>query len=139
MRISGPKQNSPVSNKQKAGGSAAASGGFKVGGGARPGAAKGAQGVRSLAAVDALISIQEVPDATARRAKAVARAEDILDLLDEIKMALLSGAMPRSRVGKLTRIVEDARNDVSNEHLSGVLDEIELRAKVELAKLEKAA
>lgn len=139
MRISGPKRNTTVSAKSKAGGAASASGGFKIAGGAKPSSARGAQGVRSLAAVDALISIQEVPDATARRAKAVARAETILDLLDDIKLALLSGAMPRSRMTKLTRIVADARSDVSSEHLSGVLDEIELRAKVELAKLEKAA
>jgi len=139
MRISGPKRNTTVSAKSKAGGAASGSGGFKIAGGAKPSSARGAQGVRSLAAVDALISIQEVPDATARRAKAVARAEMILDLLDDIKLALLSGAMPRSRMTKLTRIVADARSDVSSEHLSGVLDEIELRAKVELAKLEKAA
>ena len=139
MRISGPKRNTTVSAKSKAGARLLRPAGSKLPAAPRPSSARGAQGVRSLAAVDALISIQEVPDATARRAKAVARAETILDLLDDIKMALLSGAMPRSRMTKLTRIVADARSDVSSEHLSGVLDEIELRAKVELAKLEKAA
>jgi hypothetical protein len=139
MRITGSKRSTRVSSKPKAGDAKAAQGGFAVPDGGKAQAAKGAQAARSLTAVDALISIQEVPDATARRSKAIARAEDMLELLEEIKIALLSGALPRSRVTRLTRIVEDARGDVGSEGLSTVLDEIELRARVELAKLEKAA
>ena len=139
MRITGPKRGTQVSAKPKTGDAAASRGAFNISEGAKANASQGAQAVRSLTSVDALISIQEVPDATARRAKAIARAEHMLDLLEEIKIAILSGAMPRARVTKLTRIVEDARGEVASEELSGVLDEIELRARVELAKLEKAA
>lgn len=139
MRITGPKRSSQVSTKAKTGGSAAASGSFSVSESGGANAAASAGSVRSLTAVDALISIQEVPDATARRAKAIARAENILEMLEEIKIALLSGALPRSRVTKLTRLVEEARGVEADADLSGVLDEIDLRARVELAKLENAA
>ena len=138
MRISGPNRNTRISSKRKTGDASASSGAFKVGDKAQTGASQNASASRSLAAVDALISIQEVPDATARRAKAIARAEDMLDLLEEIKIAILSGGLPRSKLTRLTRIVGDGRAEIPNEKLSGVLDEIELRAKVELAKLEKA-
>ncbi len=139
MRITGPKRNTQVSAKPKSGGAAASQGGFSVADGAKAAASKATQAARPLTAMDALISIQEVPDATARRAKAIARAEDMLDILEELKIAILSGAMPRSRVTRLTRIVEDARGEVAGDELSTVLDEIELRARVELAKLENAA
>lgn len=139
MRITGPKRNTQVTAKSKAGKSDAAQGGFNVAEGTKAPAAKGAQAARPLAAMDALISIQEVPDATARRAKAIARAEDMLDILEELKIAILTGTLPKSRVTRLARIVEDARGEVSGDELSTVLDEIELRARVELAKLENAA
>ena len=139
MRITGPNRNTRISAKPKAGESSTASGAFKLGGGNKSEASQGASASRPLTAVDALISLQEVPDATARRAKAIARAEDMLDLLEEIKIAVLSGGLPRSSLTKLTRIVGDGRAELPNEELSGVLDEIELRARVELAKLEKAA
>ena len=139
MRITGPKRTTQVTAKSKAGRSEAPKGGFNVSGGDKTAGTKGAQTTRPLAAMDALISIQEVPDATARRAKAIARAEDMLDILEELKIAILTGALPRSRVTRLTRIVEDARGEVAGDELSTVLDEIELRARVELAKLENAA
>jgi hypothetical protein len=95
--------------------------------------------MQSLTAIDALVALQEVPDATARRSKAVQRGEDMLELLEDIKIGLLSGGLSMSRIVKLTRIVEDRRNDLADGDLKTVLDEIELRARVELAKLEHAA
>lgn len=139
MRIGESKRSTQVSSKPKAAGSGASQGTFAVDGSAKSSAAKGTTSVRALAAMDALISIQEVPDATARRSKAIARAQDMLDLLEEIKLAILTGALPRARINKLARIVAEVREDVGEEGLTHVLDEIELRARVELAKLERAA
>lgn len=139
MRITGPKGNSRVSAKPKTSGKSTSGASFSVSGTGPTAPAKSAGAVRSLAAVDALVSIQEVPDATARRARAIARAESVLEVLEEIKIALLSGSLPRSRVAKLTKLVQDLRSEDEDEGLSQVLDEIDLRARVELAKLEKAA
>ena len=139
MRITGPKGNTGVSSKPKTSGKSASGSSFQVSDANAPASAKNVGALRSLAAVDALVSIQEVPDATARRAKAIARAENILEVLEEIKIALLSGSLPRSRVARLTRLVQDLRSDEEDEGLAQVLDEIDLRARVELAKLEKAA
>ena len=139
MRITGPNRNARVSASPKAAGKAGATGDFKVGEGTKTTSAHTTQSTRALAAVDALIALQEVPDASARSAQAVERAEDLLDLLEEIKIDLLSGALPRSRMVRLARMVEQRRAEIADVQLAGILDEIELRARVELAKLENAA
>ncbi len=50
-------------------------------------------------------------------------------------MALLTGAMPQERLGQILRLVRSRREAFDEPKLSAVLDEIELMAAVELAKL----
>jgi hypothetical protein len=47
--------------------------------------------------------------------------------------------MPRERLADLARMAQAARAEVDDPHLAAVLDEIDLRAAVELAKLESTA
>lgn len=89
--------------------------------------------------VDALIALQEVPDAMAERKRAVQRGEDMLDLMESIKIGLLSGGLAMLQIKKLTKLVESHDSDALDPELKSVLEEIELRARVELAKLERAA
>lgn len=103
--------------------------------------AREASGAASVAPVDALIALQEVPDATESRRQAIARAETMLDILDDVKVALLEGRLPRERLSQLLRLVEqrrDSQASFQDPRLQHVLDEIELRARVELAKYEDA-
>jgi len=88
-----------------------------------------------LAAVDSLLALQEVPDATTGRSRGLARAEDMLEHLDEIRLGLLMGAIPEARLSALMQSVKDNRDQVDDPRMAAVLDEIELRAAVELAKL----
>jgi hypothetical protein len=85
--------------------------------------------------LDALLALQEVPDATARRSAGVKRGAELLDRLDEIRIALLTGTMPTERLGQIVRLVRSRREAFDDPKLTAVLDEIELRAAVELAKL----
>ncbi len=85
--------------------------------------------------LDALLALQEVPDATARRSAGLKRGAELLDRLDEIRIALLTGAMPQERLGQIVRLVRSRREAFDDPKLAAVLDEIELRAAVELAKL----
>jgi hypothetical protein len=62
------------------------------------------------------------------------RAGDMLDLLDDIRVGLLEGRVPRGKLEGLLRMVQSRRDEVVDPRLSAVLDEIELRAAVELAK-----
>ena len=84
---------------------------------------------------DALLALQEVPDAGQRPSAGLKRAGDLLDRLDEIRVGLLDGAIPRERLGQLVKTVRARREAVEDPRLATLLDEIELRARVELAKL----
>jgi hypothetical protein len=95
-----------------------------------------AAAVSSSVAVNPLISVQEVADATSGAARAKAQAEAMLDRLDELRMALLTGRISRERLNGLVRLARTSREPNLDSRLNAVLDEIELRAKVELAKLD---
>src|SRR5262249_51156159 len=85
-------------------------------------------------AVSAVLGAQEAADALSRAAKGKARAEDMLDLLDNLRLELLLGGISRARLLQLARIVSQRRPDIADPRLAAVLDEIDLRAQVELAK-----
>jgi hypothetical protein len=91
-----------------------------------------------LSGVDALIALQEMADPLNGRSKAARRGRDMLDLLDEVRAGLLDGQVSRSTLNSLTALVSVQREDFVDPHLAEVLDEIDLRARVELAKLNFA-
>jgi len=93
-----------------------------------------------VATVDNLFMLQEVAeDMTGRRRAAMQRGSSMLDRLDDIRVALLTGSLPRGQLESLRRMAKE-RGDVLNDpQLQSVLDEIELRVAVELAKLDNLA
>jgi len=91
------------------------------------------------AAVDALLALQEVPDSTQRRSAGLKRGRMLLDGLDELRHGLLAGSISPARVQNLLQSVRAERLDVDDSGLRAVLDEIELRAQVELAKMNRYA
>jgi class II flagellar assembly regulator FliX len=99
----------------------------------------GAAAPRPVVSVDGLFQIQEMPDALAQRRRAVQRGSTLLDRLDDLRVALLSGSLTQGQLAELQRVVNSERGLVDDPHLVTVLDEIELRAKVELAKLTTAS
>ncbi|MBM3573279.1 MAG: flagellar assembly protein FliX [Alphaproteobacteria bacterium] len=102
--------------------------------------ATGADEVRApqtVAKVEALIAVQEVSDQGGGRARQ--RGNDMLDRLDEIRHGLLTGGLSRARLHELGDMVREKREDVSDHALAQILDEIELRARVELAKYDQQA
>ena len=91
----------------------------------------------TIGAVDGILAVQEVPSATDGRSRGIKRGYDILDNLDDIRLGLLTGALPKSRLVDLGEEIKQARDTVIDPRLSAILDDIELRAAVELAKLDK--
>ncbi|MBL8779405.1 MAG: flagellar assembly protein FliX [Alphaproteobacteria bacterium] len=92
-----------------------------------------------IAAVDTLIALQEMPDSMAGKARAARRGRDVLDLLDDVRDGMLAGGVSRTVLKRLVALVEEKREDFVDPGLAAVLDEIDLRARVELAKLNFAA
>lgn len=95
-------------------------------------------GTSPLSGVDALIALQEMPDPLGQRAKAARRGRDMLDLLDDVRLGLIEGQVSRGTLQRLLSLVNARREDFIDPNLSQVMDEIDLRARVELAKLNFA-
>lgn len=87
-----------------------------------------------LAAVNSLLSLQEVPDAPSGRSKGLARAEDMLDMLEDIRRGLLLGSIPMGNLRGLADLARRQRGETGDPQLDALLKDIELRAEVELAK-----
>jgi hypothetical protein len=88
-----------------------------------------------LASVGGLFALQETPDATQGRSKGMARAEDLLKQLEDLRRGLLVGAIPVSGLQSLAYTIRQQRAQTDDPRLNDILGEIELRAEVELAKL----
>ena len=86
--------------------------------------------------VSALMALQGVEDPTERRRRAVRRGGGLLDRLDELKMAMLGGEAGDAALERLARAVREERPEDADAGLTAVLDQIDLRAAVELAKAE---
>lgn len=98
-------------------------------------------GAVALSGVSTVLALQGTPDSTERRARqrAVQRGDAMLDDLEEIRLGLLLGAISRARLEQLAQLVRVRREQVDDPKLMAILDEIELRAAVELAKLASAS
>ena len=92
-------------------------------------------GAAPLASVDALLSLQEVPDATTGRSRGLKRADEMLEALEEIRKGILLGAIPVARLKSLAALSRNSREKLDDKRLTEILTDIELRAEVELAKL----
>lgn len=139
MKITGPGGPAAPSAARRTPGSSAE--GFAP---VRPGAASGASAAArpasasGVSSLGALLALQDVDGPLERRRRSVNRAGRILDGLDTLKLSLLGGADGLAAARSLQDAVRDQRAAVDDAGLEGVLDEVELRAAVELAKLERA-
>jgi len=64
----------------------------------------------------------------------VARGRGALDILDELKIGLLSGNLDASMMNRLRDAAANLKSSSGDPGLDSVLSEIELRVEVELAK-----
>lgn len=140
MRISGPGTTSTTSTrKTDRKGDGAGRAGFSRSLEGAPSAKAGVPAAQTgqVGAIDALLALQEAPDAGAGRSKGLGRAHEMLDMLEEVRRGILLGAIPREKLKELARLSRAGREAFTDPMLAGILDEIELRAEVELAKLEQ--
>lgn len=141
MKITGPNGTGSAGGP-RAGRAAGGGGVFRLPDAGETASAASTSGVARTGGVmgmDALLALQDVGGPLERKRRAVSRAGRILDVLDEIKMALLDGELSLGQLDRLRRAVRDERALTEDPKLEGLLDDIELRAAVEIAKLEQAA
>lgn len=82
----------------------------------------------------ALLALQAVEDPLFARRKAVRRGQSLLDTLEELRAELVVGRVPEGKLNRLMALLGQAR-DMADPGLDALIDDIELRARVELAKL----
>ena len=89
-----------------------------------------------ISSVDAVVGLQEITGDNTDERGAKNRANLILDKLEDIRMGLLMGQIPKSNLEELSKILILARENSIDSNLLEIIEDIELRAKIELAKLE---
>src|ERR1700750_3449193 len=90
---------------------------------------------KATANIDALLAMQGIEeDPAERRRRSVARGRGALDVLDDLKIGLLSGNFDASTMARLRAAAANLKSSSGDPGLDAVLSEIELRVEVELAK-----
>jgi Class II flagellar assembly regulator len=92
-----------------------------------------------LTAIEGLFALQEISDELTGRRRAAARGNALLDRLDDLRVALLAGKLPRAQLVQLRDLAREHGPAIDDPKLAGILGEIELRVAVELAKLDTLA
>ena len=129
-------RTSPVKRAGKAG--KTGNGGFTEHLDGSSGAAGAVTGGGPVRAVDALLAVQEVEDATGQDTNRRARqwGEDMLDNLERVRLDLLDGSLSPEKLRNLSKLVTERKESATDPRLTELLADIELRARVELAKYE---
>jgi hypothetical protein len=135
MEIKGPGriETSAIRRKSPA---AASGGGFTVSD-APETHAHIVAGPGPIAALDSILALQDMGDPADGRSKGLAHGEQLLDILDAVRDGMLAGGIPRATLNRLAVAVTRRHDVFADPKLQDVLDQIELRAHVELAKLEQ--
>jgi hypothetical protein len=132
MRIYGPKgtalATAPVSTRRAAGGT------FSVSEQEATSKTPTASPLRSVSSLDVLMALQGVEDPIERKKRAVAKGRNVLDVLDSLKVGLIDGSVDGATLSRLKVAAEGLSDGSGDSGLDTVLDEINLRVAVELAK-----
>ena len=92
--------------------------------------------VRATPGLEALLALQEVDEQAEKRKRGLKRGHKLLDSLDALKVAVLEGQVSPAVLHNLSDALGEASEATDNPGLNEVLDAIDLRAQVELAKLQ---
>ena len=94
--------------------------------------------IGAAAALNNLLALQEISEEDIKRQKTVQHGNNMLATLDKLRQQLLSGSLSLPVLKDLQCQVMLQKQSVNDQRLMEVIDEIELRAAVEAAKLEMA-
>ena len=147
IKVDGPRGPSRVDSKRtEKARSSGPSGAFRAelgqvaedGGGEAAAVEHGA----GVAGVEGIFLAQTVGDGGAgptyeERKRRAQRGHDLLDRLENLRRGLLAGAIPKDQLADMARTMRERREAGVDPQIARLMDEIELRAEVELAKLSR--
>jgi len=137
MKVTGPggvSGGAPASKKAGASGGAFSLPSADAAG--RAAIAAPVSGASAMMGVEALLALQDAGGPLEGRRRSLRRAVRLLDVLDDLKIALIDGMLKPDQIRALSLAIAEQRSSTGEPGLEAVLDEIETRAAVELAKLE---
>ena len=89
---------------------------------------------QNVSNIDSLIALQDIDSAMSKQERAVQKGFHLLDDLDNLKLAILGGTKLEKELKSLQNNTEMLSTQDLPEKLKNTLQEIDLRARVELAK-----
>ena len=134
MRIENSGPLGGVRSTKKSAKSGASSSQFSVSDGEDLQAAQNLSSANNVTNLDALLSLQAVDDPVNSKKKSAERGFDLLDRLDEMRLGMLSGKLSPVQVTRLAQKVKNLGR-TGDEKLDSILSDIDMRARVELAKI----
>lgn len=138
MKVDGARPTEASGQARRPGRSAAGQALFSLDAGQQAAVAGPVSAPVSLGTLDSLLALQAMPDAMTGRQRAVKRGQNLLALLDEMRDGLLSGMLNPALAGRLSAALQVQADGFVEPGLKSVIDDIDLRAQVELAKLQAA-
>lgn len=140
MKIEGPKKTDQAGKKDKSKSVSTGDDRFKTLLSADAKGASFSSAAQSIASLDVLLAAQATEDPTEQKArkKMADRGDRILDKLEQMRMALLTGRLTVGHLVSLADVVASHREKISDPALLAIIDEIDLRAQIELAKMTRA-
>ena len=133
MRIEGPSRRSPVGGKSGVRGASGGRPAFRLDEGTAAGHANAAHATSAPTELDAILALQAVEDPLLKKRRAVKRGRSLLDNLEALKAELVIGKVSEGRLERMLSLVRQARERIDPD-LDAVIEDIELRVLVELAK-----
>lgn len=138
MKIEGPQRSNATSKTdkaKKAGSSGSASFSEFLTETSETGSASASAGVAGVNLFLALQASEHATDQEQRR-QAIMHADDLLNELEDLRVGLLLGTYTVTQLRNLGHRLQQQRFQIQDPELLALMDEIELRAAVELAKYE---
>ncbi len=87
-----------------------------------------------VSAMNSVLALQEVSDDEVNRKKAVRQGNLTLDAIEELRVSVLMGEIPPERLDKIQTRLKEQKLSLNDPVLLQVMQEIEIRVAVELAK-----
>lgn len=98
-----------------------------------------AQSTGSVGHVDALFAVQQTADATDHKSRGLMMdyGTEMLDRLEQLRLSILSGAVSKDRLQEMARRLRERTSNSDDPRLNDLINDIELRVEVEIAKLRR--
>ncbi len=97
------------------------------------------QATNSVGHVDALFAVQQTADATDHKSRGLMMdfGNEMLDRLEQLRISILNGAVSKDRLQEMARRLRERTSNSDDPRLNDLINDIELRVEVEIAKLRR--